>query len=100
MLGYFNNDSAPFLDRRGSLWTDAQVPPNTGNGSGSGHLADRLWGDVLVLMDPGNTYLLWTWVWGMGHMSAVDDRLSLSLAQITCRVPAIVVDAGPAPVVR
>ncbi len=100
VLGYFNNDSAPFLDRRGSLWNDAQVPPNTGNGSGSGQLADRLWGDVLVLMDPGNTYLLWTWVWGMGHMSAADDRLSLSLAQITCRVPAIVVDAGPAPVVR
>ena len=100
VLGYFNNDSTPFLDRRGSLWNDAQIPPNTGNGSGSGQLADLLWGDVLVLMDPGNTYLLWTWVWGMGHMSAADDRLSLSLAQITCRVPAIVVDAGPAPVVR
>lgn len=100
VLGYFNNDAQPFLDRRGFLWNDAQVPPNAGNGSGSGHLADLLWGDVLVLMDPGNTYLLWTWVWGMGHMSAREDRLSLSLAQITCRVPAIVVDAGPAPVIR
>ena len=100
VLGYFNNNSQPFLDRRGSLWIDSQVPPNTGNGSGSGHLADRLWGDVLILMDPGNTYLLWTWVWGMGRMSAQENRLSLSLAQITCRVPAIVVDAGPAPVIK
>jgi hypothetical protein len=99
MLGYINNSSQPFLDRRGSLWTDTQVPGNTGNGSGSGQLADRLWSDVM-LMDPGNTYLLWTWVWGMGRMSAQEERLSLSLAQITCRVAAIVVDAGPVPVIR
>lgn len=100
VLGYVSTNSQPFLDRRGSLWADAQIPPNSGNGSGSGQLADRLWGDVLITMDPGNTYLLWTWVWGMGRMSATEERLSLSLAQITCRVPAIVVDAGPVLVIK
>jgi hypothetical protein len=100
MLGYFNRDPQPFLDRRGSLWSDAKVPPNSGNGSGSGQLADRLSGDVLILMEPGNTYLVWAWAWGAGHMTAQEDSLSLSLASITCRVPLIVVDAGPAPVVN
>lgn len=100
VLVYANSDPRPVVDRRGSLWNDAQVPPNSGHGSGSGHLADRLWGDVLVLMEPGGTHLVWTWIWGIGRMSASEERLSLSLAQITCRVPAIVVDAGPVPVIR
>jgi len=100
VLAYFNRDAQPFLDKRGHLWSDSQLPPNTGNGKGSGHLADTLSGDVLITMDPGNNYLVWTWAWGMGHMTAQEDRLSLSLAQISCRVPAIVVDAGPALVIR
>jgi hypothetical protein len=100
VLGYLNNSPQPFFDRQGLLWNDAQIPPNTGNGRGSGHLVDRLWGEPLIVMDPGNTYLMWTWVWGMGRMFTQEDRLSLSLAQITCRVGAIVVDAGPVPVIK
>ena len=35
--------------------------------------ADKLYGDVLIPMDPGSTYLVWTWAWGSGYMRAEEE---------------------------
>ncbi len=97
VVAFYNEKPQPFLDRRAVVWNDTREflgwPTLGAFDSGSSFFAQTL-GDVLILMEPGNTYLVWIWCWGFCHL-----HQSAAFADISCTAPFIVVDSGPAPII-
>ena len=98
VLAYCNEDKQPFLENGVLLWNDSRdFPAPIASGSGDSFVSAALPRYVLMMMEPGNTYLVWVWCWEMAHNSTTDGHEGLVLDEIRCTVPFIVVDAGPPP---
>jgi len=101
VMAYLNADSKPFLDKQAILWNESRVNPSLGEKDfgGSWISAALFPGTVSILMEPGNTYLVWVWCWVMRHtwVWRYTPELGTVYAKIGCSVPFIVVDSGPPP---
>jgi hypothetical protein len=97
VLAYANKDTQPFIDKRAVLWHDwRDYPMPIARDDGGDFFATTPpLGDILLQVEPGNTYQMWMWCWGMGHSVSDADRASTTLSEIRCRMPFVVVDAGP-----
>lgn len=97
LLVYRNGESTPFLDRRRVLWDDhrdAYAP--LGKDSGDGYFGTEFSpGDVLLQAEAGDTFRIWMWCWAIAHSVSTANKVALSSGYVACRMPFIVVDAGP-----
>jgi hypothetical protein len=104
---YMNDDPRPAHDYQAELWNaHFDFAGYRAKGSGSSTVSAEIGRDVLISMEPDNSYLVWVWCAVVAHSQAtVDDTASGGTAgfangSIDCEVPFMIIDAGPANYVR
>ena len=105
ILAYANGNPNPVVTRQAVLWSVSGVSQFTGNG-GSGNFADAIAlqttfgpvhiAPVLFNMNPSDSYEVWMWCWQVGHNQSGTAFLSV----VQCKIPLILIDAGPPIVIR
>ena len=100
ILVYRNGNPDPLVSRQAVLWTVSGVSQFTGN-TGSGQYADAVavmtdfgpirLAPVLFDMNPGDTFEVWMWCWTVGQ----NESGHAFINALQCRIPAILIDAGP-----
>ncbi len=100
VLVYRNGGPDPLVVRQAVLWTLNGVSQFTSN-RGSGQFADAVaamtgfgpvrLAPVVFNMNPGDTYEVWMWCWMVGQNESGKAFLNV----LECRIPAVLIDAGP-----
>ena len=99
----YGEGTLPAYDFRAEVWNARlDYPGQRDSGSGSSTVGRELPRDVLITMEPDVLYQLWVWCCIVAHSQASETEGTggLALGQIDCHVPFMVIDAGPAPIVR
>jgi len=105
ILVYGGGDPAPLLSRQAVLWTLSGVSQFAGN-KGSGQYADAVafqtsfgpvpLAPILINMSPNVTYEVWMWCWLVGQ----NQQGTAFLNVIECKIPFVLIDAGPPIIIK
>jgi hypothetical protein len=84
MLAYRDGGTYPFADLRTTLWNDSRtVSMPIGSDMGSGYFASSLPANGLQFnVEPGSTYLIWLWCWGVAQSSTAAGHEGVVLSAI------------------
>ena len=98
VLVYETNSDRIVLDRRSQLWNEGMWMSSTTTREGGArvYLSETNLAEVSFHMLPGSNYLVWYWIWIKLHT----ESLALVVASIESKIPIIVMNTIPAPVIR